>query len=263
MDRQQMAVTSFVTCFVIIIATSVPGSRGQIPNLAFNMMEELPVGTLVGDIVASAQLRERYGAYELLKFSLQPGPYSDYFSIDRHSGLLSLAKVLDRDKLAPNAEVFQVTLNAALHSPEFDQFKVIVTVNDSNDNAPTFEQRHVTLSVSELAGQGASLMIPAALDPDSPDFAVQNYRLQLDPLLNDEFELRLTRFGQSISDVRLVLRQQLDRERRKEYVVTVVASDGGEPAREGTATVTILVLDANDNGPTFEQDKYEVRGLTE
>ncbi|KFQ44446.1 Protocadherin gamma-A7, partial [Nestor notabilis] len=36
------------------------------------------------------------------------------------------------------------------------------------------------------------------------------------------------------------------------------ASDGGEPARTGTARIRVAVLDANDNAPVFSQAEYTV-----
>ncbi|XP_030921618.1 protocadherin gamma-A10-like, partial [Geospiza fortis] len=37
------------------------------------------------------------------------------------------------------------------------------------------------------------------------------------------------------------------------------ASDGGDPARTGTARIRVTVLDANDNAPVFSQAEYTVR----
>ncbi|NXY15108.1 PCDGB protein, partial [Atrichornis clamosus] len=37
------------------------------------------------------------------------------------------------------------------------------------------------------------------------------------------------------------------------------ASDGGDPARTGTARIRVTVLDANDNAPVFSQSEYTVR----
>jgi len=52
-------------------------------------------------------------------------------------------------------------------------------------------------------------------------------------------------------EVRLVLARYLDRERRETHRVTVVAVDGGTPARTGRLDVAVVVLDANDNPPQF------------
>ena len=47
--------------------------------------------------------------------------------------------------------------------------------------------------------------------------------------------------------------QVMDRETRDRYVLTVVATDNGTPESKASTTVTITVLDANDNTPTFSQ----------
>lgn len=60
------------------------------------------------------------------------------------------------------------------------------------------------------------------------------------------------------TDVKLVLVQPLDRETCAEHRLTVVAVDGGDPARSGTCVVIVTVADANDNEPTFQHSSYEV-----
>ena len=59
----------------------------------------------------------------------------------------------------------------------------------------------------------------------------------------------------------------LDREGKDSYVLTVEAVDGGPAAndstrRTGTTTVTINVLDTNDNKPTLDQPSYVQTILT-
>lgn len=48
------------------------------------------------------------------------------------------------------------------------------------------------------------------------------------------------------------LSSTLDREENQNVTFKVIASDGGDPLQVSTATVSILVLDANDNKPIFE-----------
>jgi protocadherin-16/23 len=55
----------------------------------------------------------------------------------------------------------------------------------------------------------------------------------------------------------LYLRQALDRETRDHYMLTVAATDNGTPAGSATSRVSVNVLDANDNDPTFSRDVYE------
>lgn len=59
-------------------------------------------------------------------------------------------------------------------------------------------------------------------------------------------------------DVKLRLTRSLDRELKTNYMLTVVASDGGQPAKSSWLSVEVLVLDANDNHPMFNQSIYNV-----
>ena len=48
----------------------------------------------------------------------------------------------------------------------------------------------------------------------------------------------------------------LDYESIREYMLTVLATDGGSPPLSNTAMVKINVTDANDNAPVFSMDRY-------
>ena len=50
--------------------------------------------------------------------------------------------------------------------------------------------------------------------------------------------------------------QPLDYESTREYVLTVMATDGGSPPLSNTAIIRINVTDANDNFPAFAQKVY-------
>uniref|UniRef100_A0A3P9ASZ6 Cadherin domain-containing protein n=1 Tax=Maylandia zebra TaxID=106582 RepID=A0A3P9ASZ6_9CICH len=54
----------------------------------------------------------------------------------------------------------------------------------------------------------------------------------------------------------LVLQKSLDREKESEHKLILTAIDGGNPPRSGTVNVTVIVLDSNDNHPTFSQEVY-------
>ncbi|PIO25739.1 hypothetical protein AB205_0048070, partial [Aquarana catesbeiana] len=50
----------------------------------------------------------------------------------------------------------------------------------------------------------------------------------------------------------------LDRERISEYYLRVVASDAGSPSKSSTSTLTVRVLDINDESPTFYPTLYNI-----
>ena len=48
----------------------------------------------------------------------------------------------------------------------------------------------------------------------------------------------------------------LDYETSRNYLLTVQATDHGEPALSGTTIVIINVTDSNDNAPEFTKSRY-------
>ncbi|KAF6107924.1 cadherin related 23 [Phyllostomus discolor] len=56
----------------------------------------------------------------------------------------------------------------------------------------------------------------------------------------------------------VVTTTELDRERIPEYQLRVVATDAGTPTKSSTSTLTIRVLDVNDETPTFFPTVYNV-----
>jgi hypothetical protein len=157
--------------------------------------------------------------------------------------------------MAPNAENYVITLQAALISPDFEPFRIQISIDDINDHAPSFADARHVLHVSESSLAGKSFPLPLAVDPDSPQFSVNQYRLLSNSSL---FTLREVRAEGQLEAVRLELRHNLDRETMPRVTVRMLAIDGGIPSRTGTLTVDILVTDSNDHSPVFDSDIYEV-----
>ena len=184
--------------------------------------------------------------------------YLRYFSLDAASGELETEDRLDRESICPRQQDCTLDLQVAMHKPgRFHLIQVTITVLDLNDNDPEFSQSHMTTSLPESTAPKVLFPIQEALDQDSPANGVVRYEL-LDP--SGIFWLKVTNntvSGGSV-DLHLVLEDGLDREAEDAYNLKVVAYDGGVPARSGSVTIDITVVDENDNAPTFHQSVYEV-----
>lgn len=55
----------------------------------------------------------------------------------------------------------------------------------------------------------------------------------------------------------IVTARKFDRERQREYAVTVTATDQAADPLIGICQLNILILDENDNSPKFENLRYE------
>jgi len=147
--------------------------------------------------------------------------------------------------------------------------QVNVQIVDVNDNSPVFPERRISHEISELAEPGTALplpgtahcvpgtalAVPAATDLDSGRNGI--YRYDVIPR-DGKFELTSRATADGGTDLRLVLRDRLDRELEDKYLVTVLAVDGGDPPKTGSILVNISILDANDNNPQFDNSSYEV-----
>ena len=106
-----------------------------------------------------------------------------------------------------------------------------------NDNSPVFPERRISHEISELAEPGTALAVPAATDLDSGRNGI--YRYDVIPR-DGKFELTSRATADGSTDLRLVLRERLDRELEDRYLV--YRSLGGTFMRGRLETETLKEL---------------------
>ncbi|KAM9342268.1 protocadherin-8 [Pholidichthys leucotaenia] len=170
-------------------------------------------------------------------------------------GLLSVAEVIDRERLCPRSPRCFIAFDIVAFSREkFQLVHVEVEVKDINDHAPHFPRNETTLEISESAPLESRFALQLALDEDVGDNYIQRYNAS--SCGHFAVEVRDREDGVKLAE--LVLVRQLDREVEDSYTVEVTATDGGAPPKSGSMTVSIKVLDFNDNSPTFEHGSLKV-----
>ncbi|XP_046547222.1 protocadherin alpha-11-like [Haliotis rubra] len=122
-----------------------------------------------------------------------------------------------------------------------------VEVLDANDNSPEFMQNEVVLNIAENNAVGDMIVQLGATDKDSGI----NKKLTFSVL--PEARVNFT-VDTNIPIVRTKIR--FDREDTAQYQFHVLAIDGGVPSRTATATITVNVLDINDEQPQFLEKEY-------
>ncbi|ELU04965.1 hypothetical protein CAPTEDRAFT_89242, partial [Capitella teleta] len=249
-------------CLLLWLSANSVSSQ-VVSDLDFTVREEMPKGTFIGNVADSANMTAKYTPDILdtlrYSFSRTQGNSVEYlFNLDEVSGDLTSAAVIDRDVICYQKEECQVKLKVQVQP---GQYFAILTVNveiiDINDHAPAFPEDQVLRSVTESARPGNSIAVPAADDPDSPRFGIQQYALLQDGD-SEYFELKSSTGLAGAENIHLKLTQSLDREVRDTYSVQIVAFDGGSPPKSGVIAVNIKVLDVNDNSPRFENATYNV-----
>ncbi|XP_063046152.1 protocadherin gamma-A11-like isoform X3 [Engraulis encrasicolus] len=220
-------------------------------QVSYSIPEEMATGSLVGNIAQDLGLdirRLRAG-----KARVFTGDQAEYITLDTNRGVLLIKERIDREELCgqttPCALHFQIILQTPM-----ELYSVTVEIMDINDNPPSFEKGDMNFEISENAGVGARFILDIAFDPDVGVNGLQGY--SLNP--TDNFQLNLKRQQESGKMLEMVLQKPLDREKQKDMVLVLTASDGGEPQMSGTLEIRITVLDANDNAPVFTQHVYRV-----
>ena len=233
---------------------------GENAPLNYYILEELPQFTLIGNIPIDAKLDRKY-TYDVLKklkfnFLGQTEENKDLFKIKEETGIIRTGKKIDRDTLCPQEESCSIDLDVVIKPVEyFEIIKMKINILDINDHTPKFPTETLDFQISESSMPGASFSIPSASDPDSSKYSIKGYSLSSTSAV---FDLKVTNGPDGEADLRLVLRQSLDREKVDFYQMQVVASDGDSPAKSGNVTVNIHIKDANDNNPIFTNNSYEV-----
>ncbi|KAJ8001296.1 hypothetical protein DPEC_G00192850, partial [Dallia pectoralis] len=121
--------------------------------------------------------------------------------------------------------------------------RVTVTLQDVNDNVPTFHQSYYRTAVWENQVHNTYVMQVFASDADSGS----NGQIEYSILSGNQNEAFI------IDSVRgiLVTNTILDREITAFYKLVLQASDRGSPPLSSTTTVQVQVVDVNDNSPVI------------
>ncbi|XP_065591125.1 protocadherin gamma-A2-like [Cyrtonyx montezumae] len=238
---------ALLLCCVLVAAWEA--AWGQ---LRYSVPEELPKGSFVGDVAKDlalelAALRAR-GARVVSQGRTQ------YFALKASSGHLVTAERIDREQLCRLLEKCVLRCELIVEG-EMKVYAIEVEITDINDNAPTFKEIQLDEKISEITAPGSRFPLTKAQDPDVGSNSLQSYALSGD----EHFSLSVQAGADGEKRPVLVLTKALDREEAAFHELLLRASDGGEPARTGTARIRVVVLDANDNAPAFSQAVYTVR----
>ncbi|NXP21473.1 PCDGA protein, partial [Scytalopus superciliaris] len=221
-------------------------------QLRYSVPEEMPKGSFVGDVAKDLglQLPELRDS----RVRVVSEGRTQYFSLHGKTGHLVTAERIDREQLCRLLEKCVLRCELIVEA-EMQAYGIEVEISDINDNAPAFKEIELEQRISETTAPGSRFPLAEAQDPDLGRNSLQNYELSGD----EHFSLAVQAGPGGDQRPELVLAKALDREEAAFHELVLRASDGGDPARTGTARIRVTVLDANDNAPVFSQAEYTVR----
>ena len=226
------------------LTVNVVDENDNAPQIApagpFTVIEEMPAGTLVGVVSAS----DADSVSAALMYSFIGDDVLDYFNINSSNGEIRTSNVLDREALTSvftppsSSQVYTVSVSDGTFSPTID---ITFQLLDINDNAPMFTNLMSPYDIDENSPLGTEVFVATATDADLGSNAIVSYSIPSSPFTINENTGSVT------------VSASLDYEDVTEYTVTITASDGTLSSNE---SVTIQVIDVNDNPPIFSMNSY-------
>ncbi|XP_054014590.1 fat-like cadherin-related tumor suppressor homolog isoform X2 [Hylaeus anthracinus] len=172
------------------------------------------------------------------------------FRVDPVTGVLSVFGKLDRER----QEIYELRIRAQDNGgkgpdmpPLYSDALVRVTVDDVNDNAPTFALTSYTVKIREDVPVWTVVAVVDATDPD--EGAGGDIEYFLSDAMESEGYFKVDKVSGTIRTT-----QSLDFEERQVHTLTIVAKDRGEPSLSSETMVIIEVVDVNENlhAPVFD-----------
>ncbi|XP_061442247.1 protocadherin gamma-A6-like isoform X16 [Rhineura floridana] len=169
---------------------------------------------------------------------------SQIFLLDSASGEITLARNLDYEE-SPSYE-FEV--QAEDGGGLSDRSKVLIIVTDVNDNIPQVEIASHINSVPEDSPPGTVVALLNIHDQDSG----MNGKVFCS--IDTKFPFQLKKSYNNYYS--LMTERSLDREQEASYNISITVTDHGIPPLSTTCTISLHVLDTNDNHPHFAKPAY-------
>uniref|UniRef100_A0A8C6WCW5 Protocadherin gamma subfamily A, 5 n=1 Tax=Nannospalax galili TaxID=1026970 RepID=A0A8C6WCW5_NANGA len=205
--------------------------------------ENAPVGTRLLTLTAT-DADEGINGKLTYYFRNEEDKISETFQLDSNLGEISTIQSLDYEE----SEFYLMEVVAQDGGALLANAKVLVTVQDVNDNAPEVTLTSLTNSISEDCPSGTIIAIFSVHDGDSGENGEilcsipRNLPFKLEKLVDNYYHLLTTR--------------ALDREETPDYNITVTVIDHGTPPLSTENHISLKVADINDNPPAFSHPSY-------
>nr|XP_027794365.1 protocadherin Fat 2 [Marmota flaviventris] len=209
--------------------------------------ESIPIGSPIILVSATSSSEVTY--------ELREGNKDGVFSMNSYSGLISIQKKLDHEKISS----YQLKIRGSNMAGAFTDVVVLAYIIDDNDNAPTFLKSTFVGQISEAAPLHSMIM-----DEDNSPFVIhasdvdkEANSLLVYKILEPE-ALKFFRINPSMGT--LTIASEMDYESMPSFQFSVYVHDQGSPIlfAPRPARVIINVRDVNDSPPRFAEQIYEV-----
>eukprot|EP00076_Gallus_gallus_P022264 XP_015143567.1 protocadherin-15 isoform X4 [Gallus gallus] len=226
--------------------------------------ESAPKGTVVTVVMAAA-------LNQTIVYSIVSGNEEDVFAINNRTGVISVKKPLDYERvtsyeLRVQADSLQVVRSNLRVPSKSNTAKVFIEVKDENDHAPVFTKKMYIGGVSEDAKMFSSVLKVKADDKDTGNYSAMQYRLIIPPIKDGKEGFVIEAYTGLIKTAMLFKNM-----RRSYFKFQVIATDDYGKGLSSKADVLVSVVNQLDMQvivsnvpPTLvEQNKDQLIGILE
>ncbi|XP_072524490.1 protocadherin alpha-C2-like isoform X12 [Salminus brasiliensis] len=263
LDREQRSVHNLIltavdggvpvrsgTASIIVRVLDTNDNAPQFDRAVYslNMSENSPIGTLATKLNAT-DADEGSNADITYSFTLYTSEKTqDMFKLNSKTGEITVKGTIDFEDM----KIFEMHIEAKDNGPVplSNQCRVTLHITDMNDNYPEITIKSLKNTVKEDIPVGTVIAVVGVSDRDTGN----NGKVNLSISNNLPFMLNKS----SDYHYELLVSDPLDRESIPEYEITLIATDGGTPPLSDNETVTVHLLDVNDNAPKFPQTFYSI-----
>lgn len=209
-------------------------------TLIVHVSENASINTNVTKVAASDK-----DIGDTLTYTIVGGNEFGQFSINKTTGVITTAKNLNRENTTEHTLYIQASDRMNYTS---DKLKLVVEVDDVNDNYPVFTKESYTIEYREESHKDTSVLKVLATDADFGSNAELVYSIVenvTDYVVVDPVSGQVSQGA-----------KKLDREVSPQFNFTVRASDKGTPSKASEVKVSLDLVDINDNAPVFNDTEY-------
>ncbi|XP_062835576.1 protocadherin beta-16-like [Anolis carolinensis] len=210
------------------------------------LKENCPRDTLVSRVEAR-DLDFGSNAQITYSFHRIPKKIHNLFHLNEMTGEITVLGEIDYEKETN----YEMTIKATDRGGLFGHCKVLVEIEDVNDNAPEVSVISINSPLPEDSPLETLVVLFSVKDQDSGD----NGQTLCSVDMNLPFALKVT----TSNFYQLVIQSPLDREKVSEYNVTITAMDRGSLRLTSTIIIHVEISDVNDNPPVFEKSLFEMQ----
>ncbi|TRZ04503.1 hypothetical protein DNTS_000679, partial [Danionella cerebrum] len=233
---------------VRVLDTNDNAPRFDKESYTINLSENSPVGSLVLKLNATDR-DEGSNADLLYSYSLYTSEKTQQtFSLNPNNGEIRVREMINYEDF--RIYDMEVTATDKGANSLSGKCKVKILISDMNDNHPEISIKSFSSPVKEDVPVNTVIAVVSVSDKDSGENG------QVDVHISDHLPFTLKESSDNY--YQLLVSEPLDREKVPEYDITITVTDRGVPPLSDNETITLELLDVNDNIPQFPQSSYRI-----